>query len=94
MKHCSPCTPGCANIALQALDVGDLTERKAVKSRLHCHNFTWYLDNIWPELTVYDRDVIAWGSVSSGGAQRDINSVYDALTVWGQSYTSMSTVFL
>lgn len=48
----------------QNMDVGDLTERLIIKERLQCKNFTWFLTNIWPELTIFDKDTIAWGSVS------------------------------
>ena len=48
---------------LQKTDEGDLSERFAIKERLQCKNFSWYIDNIWPELFVYNKDVLAWGSV-------------------------------
>nr|KAG5702865.1 hypothetical protein BaRGS_019084 [Batillaria attramentaria] len=52
-------------MAWRSLDPGDLSERIALRDRLKCHNFTWYIHNIWPELTIYDENAIAWGSVSS-----------------------------
>ena len=45
--------------------MGDLTQRLELKKRLQCKPFSWFLENIWPELFVYNKDVIAWGSVSS-----------------------------
>ena len=44
--------------------MGDLTERLELKKRLQCKPFSWLLEHIWPELFVYNQDVIAWGSVS------------------------------
>ncbi|XP_041350955.1 polypeptide N-acetylgalactosaminyltransferase 1-like [Gigantopelta aegis] len=50
--------------ALKDIDPGDLRDRIALKEQLRCHNFSWYLENIHPDLFVYDKDVLAWGSVS------------------------------
>ncbi|XP_076465312.1 polypeptide N-acetylgalactosaminyltransferase 13-like isoform X2 [Babylonia areolata] len=44
-------------------DAGDLTERRALKEKLGCKSFSWYLETIWPELTVFDKDSVAWGAV-------------------------------
>ncbi|KAK7491384.1 hypothetical protein BaRGS_00017362 [Batillaria attramentaria] len=51
---------------IKSLDAGDLSERIALRDRLKCHNFTWYIHNIWPELTIYDENAIAWGSLVNG----------------------------
>nr|KAG5702866.1 hypothetical protein BaRGS_019085 [Batillaria attramentaria] len=48
---------------MKDIDVGDLSERIALRDRLKCHNFTWYIHNIWPELTIYDENAIGWGSL-------------------------------
>lgn len=48
---------------MENMDVGDLTERLQIKEKLQCKNFTWFLTNIWPELTIFDRDALAWGSI-------------------------------
>ncbi|XP_059169591.1 polypeptide N-acetylgalactosaminyltransferase 3-like [Physella acuta] len=50
---------------MQTLDVGDLSERLALKTKLGCKDFSWYLQNIWPELNVYDENVIVWGQVKN-----------------------------
>ncbi|KAL1006440.1 hypothetical protein UPYG_G00072440 [Umbra pygmaea] len=31
---------------------GDISERLAVRQRLQCHSFKWYLDNIYPEMQI------------------------------------------
>lgn len=31
---------------------GDISERQAVRQRLQCHSFKWYLDTIYPEMQV------------------------------------------
>ncbi|XP_071380451.1 polypeptide N-acetylgalactosaminyltransferase 18a [Centroberyx affinis] len=42
------------------IDIGDISERKALRSRLHCRPFSWFLTNIYPELRSYS-DTIAYG---------------------------------
>ncbi|GFO05219.1 polypeptide n-acetylgalactosaminyltransferase [Plakobranchus ocellatus] len=49
------------NANMQALDVGDLRERLDIKWKLQCKSFDWYLNNVWPELNVYDQNVQVWG---------------------------------
>lgn len=31
------------------MDMGDLSDRKALLENLQCHSFRWYLDSIYPE---------------------------------------------
>lgn len=47
---------------MQEVNVGDLTDRIALKKRLNCKTFSWFIENIWPELHVFNKDVFAWGS--------------------------------
>ncbi|XP_061577189.1 polypeptide N-acetylgalactosaminyltransferase 18a isoform X2 [Cololabis saira] len=42
------------------IDIGDISERKALRSRLKCRPFSWFLSNIYPELRSY-RDTVAYG---------------------------------
>ncbi|XP_059169606.1 polypeptide N-acetylgalactosaminyltransferase 1-like [Physella acuta] len=52
---------------MKTLDVGDLSERLALKTKLGCKDFSWYLQNIWPELNVYDVNATLWGQVRNEG---------------------------
>lgn len=45
------------------IDIGDIKERKALRKKLQCKTFRWYLVNIYPEMRMYT-DTIAYGVVS------------------------------
>ncbi|KAK7115920.1 polypeptide N-acetylgalactosaminyltransferase 1-like [Littorina saxatilis] len=55
---------------MKGLDVGDVSDRLALKEKLQCRNFTWYMDNVWPELSVYNQDVQAWGSLVNKASEK------------------------
>ena len=42
----------------------DITERLALRRKLGCKNFKWYLNNIYPELEIPDDNYLATGEVS------------------------------
>ncbi|XP_071100671.1 polypeptide N-acetylgalactosaminyltransferase 1-like [Haliotis cracherodii] len=59
---------------MERMDVGDLSERLAIKARLGCKNFTWFLENHWPELNVYDKNAAAWGSARNPATNRCLDN--------------------
>ncbi|KAH7645656.1 putative polypeptide n-acetylgalactosaminyltransferase 9 [Dermatophagoides farinae] len=48
-------------------DYGDVSSRKALREKLHCKSFDWYIKNIYPELFV-PGDAIASGEIRNHGS--------------------------
>ena len=42
-----------------------MESRRSIRTRLNCHSFKWYLDNVFPEKFILDENVLAYGAVSS-----------------------------
>lgn len=38
------------HLVLRRLDVGDLTQQIALRKKLQCRSFRWYLENVYPDL--------------------------------------------
>lgn len=49
--------------AFEELDAGDVSDRKELRKRLQCKSFSWYLQNIVPELRIPDLNPLARGEV-------------------------------
>ncbi|XP_059159340.1 polypeptide N-acetylgalactosaminyltransferase 5-like [Physella acuta] len=48
----------------QTLDIGDISERKALRERLQCRSFDWYVKEIYPELYI-PLETAATGRISN-----------------------------
>uniref|UniRef100_A0A8C3WPB4 Polypeptide N-acetylgalactosaminyltransferase n=1 Tax=Catagonus wagneri TaxID=51154 RepID=A0A8C3WPB4_9CETA len=51
----------------QEKSFGDISERLQLRERLHCHNFSWFLHNIYPEMFVPDLKPTFYGTIKNLG---------------------------
>ncbi|XP_031621916.1 polypeptide N-acetylgalactosaminyltransferase 1-like, partial [Contarinia nasturtii] len=47
------------------IDVGDITHRRILREKLKCKSFKWYLENIYPEKFIPNRNVQFYGRFSA-----------------------------
>lgn len=46
-------------------DVGDISERLALRKKLNCKSFKWFLENIYPEKFIPNKNVQAHGRIAT-----------------------------
>ncbi|XP_058493059.1 polypeptide N-acetylgalactosaminyltransferase 9 isoform X1 [Solea solea] len=49
------------------VDFGDVSERLALRKKLQCRSFRWYLDHVYPEMRIYN-NTITYGEVRNSKA--------------------------
>uniref|UniRef100_A0A6A7GAY1 Polypeptide N-acetylgalactosaminyltransferase n=2 Tax=Hirondellea gigas TaxID=1518452 RepID=A0A6A7GAY1_9CRUS len=51
---------------------GDVSERRALRKQLQCHDFRWYLDNIFPQKFVLDEQSYAYGRLRNNASTPEL----------------------
>lgn len=44
------------------VDFGDVSERVALRKKMNCRSFRWYLEHVYPEMRIYN-NTITYGEV-------------------------------
>ncbi|MCI4387664.1 hypothetical protein PGIGA_G00076820 [Pangasianodon gigas] len=60
--------PNAARMAKE-MNYGDITDRLKLRESLRCKNFTWYLNNVYPEAFIPDLNPVKFGAVKNLGSQ-------------------------
>jgi len=60
---------------LKEKSFGDVTERKALRKKLNCKSFKWYLENVIPELNVPDMYPYGRGEVRNLGTNQCLDTM-------------------
>uniref|UniRef100_A0A158Q8H7 Polypeptide N-acetylgalactosaminyltransferase n=1 Tax=Elaeophora elaphi TaxID=1147741 RepID=A0A158Q8H7_9BILA len=85
---------------LKETNVGDLSERKALRKKLNCKSFKWYLENVAKNKFVLDENVMAFGALRNPSSelcldtlQRDENKAISLGVFQCQSGKSETQLF-
>ncbi|XP_077556719.1 polypeptide N-acetylgalactosaminyltransferase 1-like isoform X1 [Haemaphysalis longicornis] len=65
---------------MRTIPHGDVSERKALRKRLNCKSFKWYLDNVYPNKFIPTEKVFAYGYVRNPATGMCIDSMGHDLT--------------